>query len=598
MYVNHKLSMDLSGPAVLPKVDMVQRDQYVRHLTLTLFNNREPWEIPQGIHPIICYQKADGTGGEYDTLPDGRRAWESAGNTLTVEIAPQMLTHPGPVRMAVDLLQGDAKLSTFCVLLYVQKAIPLGLPSGDYFKLEGFLPIPEKGEAGQLLRICGVSDAGQVTAVEGYDLSDALEEAKESGLFSGKSAYEVALDNGFVGTEAEWLESLKGKGISAALGNIAQINITGQLTTDYNVIVDFNGSRLQRVKDPVADTDGVNKAYVDRALANAGSATVPAYWDAPLAEAEQTVQLKQDTGGREAISFVWFSDMALSEGESAALGQLAAKIMESCAVPIAVFSGGAVANGLVTENAWRSALKSADRVFSEIGADRVLRAQGVTDGSRGAANGIKIHKDTAYNSLFRRQEEDRRRVFGTDGTYYYLDFPVVKLRLVVLNCCHYQSGTTRFGFRNDQIHWFAHSALDLPEEGWALAFVSHLSPEDSRVYDGGALLEVLSAFEDGRSFQVTAGTEGTTEYVSVSGDFSGQPGGEIVGFFCGGSNSDEIGETGSGYQVVTIRNAVQREEGVSGTDEEYALDIVTINRRTDVTSLTRLGAGASRSFHW
>lgn len=28
----------------------------------------------------------------------------------------------------------------------------------------------------------------------------------------GKSAYQIALDNGFEGTEAEWLESLKGSG--------------------------------------------------------------------------------------------------------------------------------------------------------------------------------------------------------------------------------------------------------------------------------------------------------------------------------------------------------------------------------------------------
>ena len=27
----------------------------------------------------------------------------------------------------------------------------------------------------------------------------------------GKSAYQIALDNGFVGTETEWLESLKGE---------------------------------------------------------------------------------------------------------------------------------------------------------------------------------------------------------------------------------------------------------------------------------------------------------------------------------------------------------------------------------------------------
>ena len=29
-------------------------------------------------------------------------------------------------------------------------------------------------------------------------------------LVSGKSAYQIAVDNGFVGTEAEWLESLRG----------------------------------------------------------------------------------------------------------------------------------------------------------------------------------------------------------------------------------------------------------------------------------------------------------------------------------------------------------------------------------------------------
>lgn len=34
-----------------------------------------------------------------------------------------------------------------------------------------------------------------------------------SGCFSrsGKSAYDIAVENGFVGTETEWLESLKGQ---------------------------------------------------------------------------------------------------------------------------------------------------------------------------------------------------------------------------------------------------------------------------------------------------------------------------------------------------------------------------------------------------
>jgi len=32
-----------------------------------------------------------------------------------------------------------------------------------------------------------------------------------AGAIKGKSAYEIAVDNGYSGTEAEWLESLKGK---------------------------------------------------------------------------------------------------------------------------------------------------------------------------------------------------------------------------------------------------------------------------------------------------------------------------------------------------------------------------------------------------
>lgn len=607
MYVNHKLKMDLAGPAVMQKVDMVQRDQYVRKLMIELYCGGERWEIPADVHPIICYQKADGTGGEYDTLPDGRRAWSAEGNVLTVEIAPQMLTAPGPVRMAVDILQGDAKLSTFTVMLYVQKAIPLGLTSGDYFKLEGFLPIPEKGEMGQLLRISHVSDSGSVTMVEGYDfddaVNDALEQAKESGAFDGKSAYQVALDNGFEGTEAEWLESLKGKGISAALGDIAQINITGQLTTDYNVTVDFNSSRLQRVKTPVADTDGANKAYVDVAVANCGVAAAPDYWQSALDEAADTVTALQDLGGREAVSFVWFSDMELSAGDSAHTGTLAAEMMERCHIPIAVCSGDAIAGELTSESAWRDAHKHAGAVLKPIGADKLLLAQGVNDGSRGADSGIVVNEKLVYGAMFRKQEADSRRVFGGNGTYYYMDIPGPKVRFIVLNSCCRQDGTVSFGFGNEQINWLASTALQFPEEGWAVVLFCHVPPTDSRISDSRALLNVLYAMENNDSFEITSGTEEEDGYVSVSGDFTSLPAAEVVGFFCGCAHKDTMERTPQSYRVITITSNAdfssdaQEETRVSGTDNEHALDIVTIDRATATVSMTRLGVGSSRSFY-
>ena len=43
------------------------------------------------------------------------------------------------------------------------------------------------------------------------DAKEALDEAAEAiAQMRGKSAYEIAVDNGFIGTEQEWLESLKG----------------------------------------------------------------------------------------------------------------------------------------------------------------------------------------------------------------------------------------------------------------------------------------------------------------------------------------------------------------------------------------------------
>ena len=74
----------------------------------------------------------------------------------------------------------------------------------------------------------GVKVADKFVAMGDFELLDAqdvlvdiegtpkrLQEAIDNGELggsgtAGKSAYEIAVDNGFVGTETEWLESLKG----------------------------------------------------------------------------------------------------------------------------------------------------------------------------------------------------------------------------------------------------------------------------------------------------------------------------------------------------------------------------------------------------
>lgn len=57
-------------------------------------------------------------------------------------------------------------------------------------------------------------------------------------LIPGESSYEIAVKNGFVGTEEEWLESLKGeKGDTGEKGDSVDVNVVKETTTEY--VVEF-----------------------------------------------------------------------------------------------------------------------------------------------------------------------------------------------------------------------------------------------------------------------------------------------------------------------------------------------------------------------
>ena len=73
----------------------------------------------------------------------------------------------------------------------------------------------------------------------------------------GKSAYDIAVENGFVGTEAEWLESLKGKDGDSL--NILDI---------YNAAVSngYKGELLDFVKEYFSDVSIEGKSAYDLAV--------------------------------------------------------------------------------------------------------------------------------------------------------------------------------------------------------------------------------------------------------------------------------------------------------------------------------------------
>lgn len=136
MIITHKIKMDLLDPGQMPRIHAVQDDQYSRNLELALYEENRPWDIPEGITAIIRYRKSDGTGGEYNQLPDGSAAWNAEGNVLTIALAPQVATVPGMVSLSVTLISGEKQISTFRVGLNVKPGVKGVLAeSEDYFRL-------------------------------------------------------------------------------------------------------------------------------------------------------------------------------------------------------------------------------------------------------------------------------------------------------------------------------------------------------------------------------------------------------------------------------------------------------------------------------
>lgn len=173
MIITHELTMDLKRRSSGAPVYAMQDDRYSRNLELSVFSDGAAWAIPEDAAVLIRYSKPDGRGGEYDTLPDGRCAWSAAGNILTVALAPQVLTVPGAVRLAVTLMQEQTQVSTFAVTICVEPAVNAVIAeSADYFNVPGFLPAPGTADIGQFLQIETVDALGHVTGVKAVTISD------------------------------------------------------------------------------------------------------------------------------------------------------------------------------------------------------------------------------------------------------------------------------------------------------------------------------------------------------------------------------------------------------------------------------------------
>lgn len=201
MVITHNISMDLALRGVSPRIDVVQDDKYSRNIKIWLFENGAEFIPPGGCCPVIRYSKPDGTGGLYDTLPDGSCAWSLDRNALTISIAPQVCTAVGRVRLMVSLLCGSAELNTFVIGLNVQERVAFSGVSEDYVNVGFRIVFVTQAEYDALTE--AEKEAGT------YFITDQVPETDTTLTQSGKAA-----DAKAVGDRLTNLETVLGTGLA------------------------------------------------------------------------------------------------------------------------------------------------------------------------------------------------------------------------------------------------------------------------------------------------------------------------------------------------------------------------------------------------
>lgn len=369
--------------------------------------------------------------------------------------------------------------------------------------------------------------------------------------------------------------------------------------------------RILQVEEDVIDhIDRIDKLEksVEQLDRSGIGATLPDYWREEADLAVERVKQLQTQYGKDAISFAWFSDLhfGATSHRCKYFGKTVAYVMDQLKLPFAVSCGDSM-TGLsyndLDEMTDGYAMMHAQ--LAPIEGERLLLARGnhddVYSNSAGDAYANKVSQNRFWHHFFRNQANDHRRVFGADGSYFYVDQPTQKLRLICLDSDFYAgdgivdegSGSAMcFGFGATQLQWLQNVALqDGLGEDWSVAIFLHIPPTYETIHTvmhgdrnyGGAIV-------DCDDFQMAITHSGRS--------------GQIAAIFCGHCHldTDVFGETG--HRVITVTTAGGTPydgtgaERITGTATEFAFDVVTLCRSGDkvrTVHTTRVGWGEDRS---
>ena len=151
--------------ARMPEIYAKQGDACTRKVQISLSNGGISWN-PSRSGVAIRFCKSDGTGGIYDKLPDGSKAYTypatALNDVIIIALAPEVLTCAGDVLVDVVFSDSAEVLATFSFVVHVQASPMAGVtPSNSYYNYQSLADI------NQAINEAKAAAAGSVKSVNG-----------------------------------------------------------------------------------------------------------------------------------------------------------------------------------------------------------------------------------------------------------------------------------------------------------------------------------------------------------------------------------------------------------------------------------------------
>lgn len=381
---------------------------------------------------------------------------------------------------------------------------------------------------------------------------------------------------------------------------------TTDITGSYYIGVHFGANAFN--SDGVGRLYGI-KLYYDSKIIIEGveeeNLPFPAYWNDEVNDSISKIQALQAAGGNSTTSVGFITDVHAGSREIYSAKMLE-KIMNDCEIPY-YFDGGDVVRGAGLEKKANLIyyIDKERNAFANLH-DRCMRVIGNHDPAYSELGGTSYYEqnltiEETYHEFFRPSARGTDLVWGDEGRYFYVDDQAHRIRYIGLDSTDtpYNVNKMRlFCFRQTQINWLANVALDVPDSTWSVVVCSHYAPttydKNHSIVNSHIILDILKAFKNNTSYSVSGGN--ASYPVSVNVDYTNK-GGDVVCWMYGHVHADNIHVANEITVVSTEADVVDAEDNVTtGTIQEHAFDVFTINKATRTVNITRTGLGEDRSF--